>query len=52
MTKYYNKYYEQKKVEVFYTIEGDKIITVKPLKNDSQPVLTEFKYLCIKNTLV
>ena len=23
-----NKYYEQKMVEVFYTIEGDKIITV------------------------
>lgn len=23
-----NKYYEQKRVEVFYTIEGDKIITV------------------------
>jgi hypothetical protein len=25
--KRHNKYYEQKKVEVFYVIEGDKIIT-------------------------
>lgn len=24
----HNKYYEQKRVEVFYTIEGNKIITV------------------------
>jgi len=26
--KRHNKYYEQKRVEVFYTIEGNKIITV------------------------
>ena len=24
----HNKYYEQKRIEVFYTIEGDKIVTV------------------------
>lgn len=26
--KRYNKYYEQKRVEVFYNIEGNKIITI------------------------
>ena len=26
--KRHNKYYEQKRIEVFYTIEGDKIVTV------------------------
>jgi len=28
MQNWHNKYYEQKRVEVFYLIQGDKIITV------------------------
>jgi len=28
MQSWHNKYYEQKRVEVFYLIQGDKIITV------------------------